>query len=124
MTKQELQAFICDIFQIDECTSLILRQINKYVTERRYDYKNIARALSYYVDVQGNTLELKYGIGIVPLVMNDALKYFEQLKRQQEEQRQAAEEASKKQAPVIAKIDEIKGHNTIRRPHIDISSLT
>ena len=123
MTKQELEQFICEIFQIDECTSMILRQINKYVTERRYDYKNIARALSYYVDVQGNTLDIKYGIGIVPLVMNDALKYFEQLKKQQEEQRQAAVAASQQQDNII-KIRDEQIKMPRKRPHIDISSLT
>ena len=85
MTKQELLKFICDIYGIDECNSMILRQINKYVTEHRCDYIDIARALSYFVDVEGKTPDIKYGIGIVPDKLEESKKYFEKLRRERED---------------------------------------
>lgn len=95
MTKQELLKFICDIYGINECNSMILRQINKYVTEHRYDYIDIARALSYFIDVQGKPANPQYGIAIVPYVMDDAKKYYDNLRRQKEEQLKAAEKLKK-----------------------------
>lgn len=123
MTKQELIQFICDMFNVSECTEMILRQIHKYVTERRYDYLEIARALSYYVDVCNGTLDIKYGIGIVVAVMDEACKYFKGLELQRQQQIKAAEEAKKKEQPQEIKIATMPRQKKKKRPHIDISKL-
>ena len=91
MTKRELLEFICEIYQIQQCTPIILKHINKYVTEQRYDYIDIARALSYWVDVLGKPAQPQYGLAIVEYIIDEAKKYFNELKLQKEKQIQAAE---------------------------------
>ena len=98
MTKQELLKFICDMYGIDECNSMILKQINKYVTEHRCDYIDIARALSYFVDVEGGMPDIKFGIGIVESRLEISKKYFEKLRREKEERLRAAERLKKNSA--------------------------
>ena len=91
MTKAELLVFIADMLEIPECNTMILQQVHKYITEHGYKPIEIARALSFFVDVQGRTPEIKYGIGIVPHVMEDSRKYFKRLELQKAEQEKAAE---------------------------------
>ena len=50
MTKQELCKIICQLMGCEECNAMILRQINKYVNEHGWSYKDIARAFAYYVE--------------------------------------------------------------------------
>ena len=120
MTKQELLNFICEICEITECNDIILRQINKYVTGHGFSYKDIARALCYYVDVMGKKIQLQYGIGIVPFVMKEAQQYFEQERKKQEEQRRAAQTTEN---ITVMRVGPLPAKKSIRKRHIDISQL-
>lgn len=121
MNKQELLDIICELFGITECTPLILNHINKYVTECGYSYKDIARALCYYVDVLGNTPQLQYGLKIVSHVKNDAVAYYEKIKKQKEQQLQAA--YRNKNTKTITIHVPTDNRVTIRRKTIDIDKL-
>lgn len=123
MEKEELLEYICEWYGINECTQQILNQIYKFTTERRYTYKEIARALSFYIDVQHNQPELKYGIAIVPYVMEDARKFFRQ--KEEEKQRQLDAAKSHQQEPVSTNTIkcEPKSTKTIRKRRIEISDL-
>ena len=124
MTKKELCDIICHFLGCEECNAMVLRQINKYVTEHGWSYKDIARAFAYYVEVQGNPPDPKYGIGIVRFVMDDAKKYYSALERQKEEQIKAAEKAKQEQNTkkiIITTVSERQ--KTIRRHNIDIEKL-
>lgn len=120
MTKKELLDFICELCGLKECSEIILRQITKFVTKHGYSYKDIARALCYYVDVKGNVLDLKYGIGIVPYVADEATHYFEEEARKVEAQKAMAKREAAR--PVI-KVKPLSPKKTIRKRHIDISQL-
>lgn len=123
MTKQELCKIICQLLGCEECNAMILRQINKYVNEHGWSYKDIARAFAYYVEVQGNTPDPKYGIGIVRFVMEDAKRYYDTLQKQKEEQIKAAEKAKKiTQNKIIVNVAPGR-EKTIRRRNIDISKI-
>jgi hypothetical protein len=54
-------------------------QLNKFLVDLDYQPLDIARAVSYYVEVQGHKLDKIYGIWFVPDVISDAKKYFEEL---------------------------------------------
>ena len=123
MTKQELCKIICQLLGCEECNAMILRQINKYVNEHGWSYKDIARAFAYYVEVQGNTPDPKYGIGIVRFVMDDAKKYYETLQKQKEAQIQAANETKKQEQNKVIITATIECKKTIRKRSIDISQL-
>jgi hypothetical protein len=123
MTKQELCKIICQLLGCEECNAMILRQINKYVNEHGWSYKDIARAFAYYVEVQGNTPDPKYGIGIVRFVMSDAQKYYETLQKQKEAQIQAANETKKQEQNKVTITAAPERKKTIRKRNIDISQL-
>ena len=123
MTKKELCNIICQLLGCEECNALILRQINKYVNEHGWNYLEIARAFAYYVEIQGNVPDPKYGIAIVPFVMNDATKYYAKLQQQKEEQIKAAEQAKQTTNPKIVVNGASNSKKTIRKRTIDISKL-
>lgn len=123
MTKQELCKIICQLMGWEECSAMVLRQINKYVNEHGWSYKDIARAFAYYVEVQGNTPDPKYGIGIVRFVMDDARKYYDALQKQKEAQIKAANEQKNKEQNKIVITVAPDRQKTIKKRNIDISKL-
>jgi hypothetical protein len=74
---------------------MIETQITRFVTKHGYDYKDIGRALYYFVEVQKNKPDVSKGIGIVPFVKEESTAYFEKLKREQQKQNSQAEEVKK-----------------------------
>lgn len=120
MTKNELLEFICDLYGIDQCTNVILKHINQLVTEHGLSYLDIARALSYYVDILHKNVDATYGIiRTVELVYKDARNYFNKLKKLQEEQKAAINKASTSKTILI----NYKKEKTIKRNHIDLNKI-
>lgn len=121
MTRLELDKMICDIFNIAEPTPLIQSQVRKFVVERRYSYLDVARALSYYVDVQNLKPDIRYGVFFIENVIKDAIKYFENLARQKEELEKLGETQLNKEKPII--YYQPNTQNTIRRHHISLKEI-
>lgn len=73
---------------------LLKKQIDEYHEDKKFSYKDIARAVYYHYIVLGNDLNglIKYGIGIVPFIIKDAIFYFDELHKLQEQQAQMAKE--------------------------------
>jgi hypothetical protein len=76
MTRQELEQLIAELYQVEKINSMIEAQINKFQKMHGYTEKDIARAVAYYVEVQGNVPDRRKGIGIVPYVMEEAQNYY------------------------------------------------
>lgn len=91
-TRVELENKIKEIFGIDTISLLISKQITKYVTEHKWSYLEIARALYYFYEVRGGDPSKSQGIGIVPYVMEDAKKYFKEMEKRVAQQTKAAQE--------------------------------
>ena len=83
MTRKELSELIADLYGIPEINTMIDSQISKFIKQHGYTYKEIGRAVYFYVEVQGQTPKKEMGIGIVPHVMEEARKYFIQLEIEQ-----------------------------------------
>lgn len=117
MTKEELYDLICELLQITEVNTMIESQISKYQKQHGYTFKEIGRALYYYIEVLGRKPKKEMGIGIIPFVMKEAQIYFVNLKiqkqRLQEEGNKIKEEVNratikanpKRQEPNIYKVD-------------------
>jgi len=103
----------------EKCNDMILRQINKYVNEHGWTYKDIARAFAYFVEIEGNKPDPRYGIAIVKFKMEEARKYYGELERQKNKQIQAAQRQSEVKVINVGKII----NKPIKRPQIDISKL-
>jgi len=120
MTKQELREFICDVLQIPKVNAMIEAQINRFVIELEFDYKEIAQALVFYHEVQGNKYDPKYGLGILPHVREQANAYFHKKRKEKQKQLESLEEANK-QPDIILKVNKITRRK--QKPKIDIENL-
>lgn len=95
ITKNELRQIICDVLDIKETTITIERQINNFVLGSGYSYKDIARALVFFVEIEKGDVEPKYGIGIVPHVIDRSRAFFENKKKERKRQVESIKEAEK-----------------------------
>lgn len=88
--KAQLEEVICELFHIESPTKMMMSQITRFVTgqEYGYSYLDIARALAYFIEEQGNTPEIEKGIGIVPWVVDDARRFYNHLATEQAEFKQ------------------------------------
>ena len=91
-TRENLEDKIKELYGIDEISTMITQQINKYVLERKWSYLEIARALAYFIGVRGGAVKKEMGIGIVPYVMEESKKYFAQQERLQKQQKEESEQ--------------------------------
>ena len=67
--KEELNEYIKKLFKIDYVDARIQKQIKQYVEEYHYSYSGIRKALIYFFEIKGNSIEKSNGgIGIVPYV--------------------------------------------------------
>jgi hypothetical protein len=81
-SKSDLDNCIRSYLQLAPGTPLprsVNNQLNKFLVELDYQPLDIARAVSYYVEVQGHKLDKIYGIWFVPDVISDSKKYFDEL---------------------------------------------
>ena len=75
--KKELDDYIIQLLKIDFVDARIRKQINKYVEEYQYTYSGIKKALVYFYEIKGNSIEkANGGIGIVPFVYKNAFDYY------------------------------------------------
>lgn len=73
---------ICEYFNINEPTGLIIKQIQQYKKEFNYSNSGIGYTLWYIKEIKGKTFnEIKYGIALVKYHYDEAKKYFEQQQR-------------------------------------------
>lgn len=93
MTRSQLEDKIKEILGIDAITPLINNQITKYVTEYKYKYLDIARALYYFYVEKNGDLSQARGIGIVPYVYQESKKYFLNLEKETLRKRNEAKKA-------------------------------
>ena len=75
--KQELDNYIIQLLKIDYIDARIRKQINKYIEEYQYTYSGIKKALVYFYEIKGNSIEkANGGIGIVPYTYKQAFDYY------------------------------------------------
>lgn len=75
--KQDLDNYIIQLLKIDYIDARIRKQIKTYVEDYKYSYSGIKKALIYFYEVKGNSIEkANGGIGIVPYVYKNAFDYY------------------------------------------------
>lgn len=121
--RQDLEKIICDLIGISEISPMIKRQINRLVLENDMSFKEIARCLVWYVEVQKGKLSPIYGIAIAASIREPAGAYFKQLELdQQQKAKEAKKVAEYQENTIIFHIDAIQHPN--KKPKlIDISSI-
>lgn len=76
----ELHKTIINLYKVDFPTGGMLKQIENYVKQRGYTYEGITQTLKY-LNLQGVSFEIKYGLGMVGYKYEEAKSFF---KRQEE----------------------------------------
>ena len=75
--KEELDEYIKKLFKISYVDARIQKQIKQYVEEYKFTYSGIRKALIYFFEIKGNSIEKSNGgIGIVPYVYKNAYNYY------------------------------------------------
>lgn len=77
LDKEALEEYIMKLFNDSYINPRIRKQIKQYKDEYNFTYSGIHKALVYFYDVKGNSIEkAKGGIGIVPFIYQDAYNYY------------------------------------------------
>lgn len=72
-----LESYIKKLFKTNNVSAKIKKQIRDFRQEYNYTYSGMLKTLYWWYDIKGHTLELAQGgIGIIPFIYQDALKYF------------------------------------------------
>ena len=109
---EELEAYILQLFNIEYITPRIRKQINQYVSEYKYTYSGIRKALIYFFEVKRNSTDKAQGsIGIVPYVYQNAFNYYYALWEAQQKNEKKIEVIHE----YIPKVIEIKIQNPERK---------
>lgn len=107
-TLDMLYQYVSEVFQLSPIPDDIRRQISTYVIRDNMSYREIARCLCYYLEVERQTVKRLYGMSFVPKVRNDAAKYFEKLERDQKSQEEEAQKIMNHDINIKFKIETIK----------------
>lgn len=118
MTKKELEQHICSTLNISSLTPIISSQITKFVVERGLNYDTIARAVSYYMEVEKTPYQAKFGIGLIPYMVDKANAYYAAVEAQKKAQIKSASIASS--TPEII----LQATNLPKRKSIDPIDIT
>lgn len=120
MTKNELRKMVKEILNLETIPPLLESQIHRFRMELGLTYKEIARALVYFFDVQKNEYKPAFGVGVLPSIVPEANKYYDKLRKQREEQIKSVE-AAKEHSNIILEVKHIPLKRKTRK--IDIESL-
>lgn len=78
--KEILENYIKSLFGISSITPKIRKQIDTFHKEKNYSYSGMYKSLKYFFEIKGNPIEkANGGIGIIPWIWDDALKYWRAL---------------------------------------------
>jgi len=120
MEKKELREIICRTLELPKVPQTMENQITRYVTELGLSYKQIARGLVFFIDVEHGKFNTKFGLGIVPQLVERADMYYDNMRRRIEKQKQSVQD-SKKYPDIILKVGEIRKRRKL--PQIDIQLI-
>lgn len=77
LDKEALNNYIMKLFNTSYVDARVQKQIKQYVDEYNFTYSGIQKALTYFFEIKGNSLEkANGGIGIVPYVYKNAYNYY------------------------------------------------
>lgn len=74
---QALEDYIKKLFKEDYINAKIKKQIKDFRQEYKYTFSGMLKTLYWWYEIKGNSINLAQGgIGIIPFIYDDALKYY------------------------------------------------
>lgn len=111
--KEKLRNYIKKLFNMEQLSVLINKQIKDYVNEYKYTYSGILGTLVYCYEIEKMDITKAKGIGIVPYNYENAKEHF---KRKEIEQKRIIEESKNIKERKIQKVKiKINTDNKIKR---------
>lgn len=111
--KEKLRNYIRKLFNVEQLSVLINKQIKDYIKEYKYTYSGILGTLVYCYEIEKMDITKAKGIGIVPYNYENAKEYF---KRKKIEQKRIIEESKNIKERKIQKVKiKINTDNKIKR---------
>lgn len=117
-TRADLEKIVLEQFNLTKMTPLLNTQIGKFITERGYSYKEIAQALVFFVEVDKGEIDVKFGLGIVPHVMDRAKAFFEQKRREKQKQLESLKNVNN-EIDIILQPQKLKNKRTIKKINLE-----
>lgn len=115
---KQLIKYICEIYEIDRPTGLMLKQLKDYKNEYSYSYGGILYTLWYLKEILNKEFIVLYGVSLVKFCYEEAKNYY----IHQEEIKKSMEVNGK--AEIITKIVKMTRHTTKKNNSlIDIGTL-
>lgn len=74
--RKTLYTVISQVFGIPFPNGQMLRQIKEFRRIRTYEYEDIAKAILYSKHILEKEMSVKYGLGLIPYVIEDAKQYY------------------------------------------------
>ena len=75
--KEAFEKYILTLFKLDVLNVRIRKQIKTYIEEYGYTYSGMLKALIYWFEIKGHSIEkANGGIGIIPYVYQQAYEYY------------------------------------------------
>ena len=75
-SQEKLYEYICQLFNIKELNSFLDFQLKKIFKENNFTYNGVLYTLKYFYEIKDNKPDLTYGIGIVPLMYDEAKNFY------------------------------------------------
>lgn len=73
---KQLIKYICDNYEIDRPTGLMLKQIKEYKEDYQYTYGGMTYTLWYVKEIISKEFITMYGVAIIKFYYDDAKQYF------------------------------------------------
>lgn len=74
--RKSLIEYICELYNLDAPTGMMLKQIKEFHEDYKYKYKGMELALGYFHDTLENRAQDNTGIGIIPFVYEEAKNHY------------------------------------------------
>ena len=72
-----MENYIIQLLKLEYITPRIRKQLNTYQEQYGYTYSGMHKALIYFYEIKGNSVEkANGGVGIIPYVYQDAYNYY------------------------------------------------
>lgn len=75
--RKILYSVIAQVFGIPFPNGMMLRQIKEFRRIRTYEYEDIAKAILYAKHILKKDMQVKYGLGLIPHIIEDAKIYYQ-----------------------------------------------
>jgi len=79
---------VTEAYSIPYPTGLMLRQAKNFRNDRNYEYEDQAIAILYIKNILRKEMNTKFGLGLIPYVIDDAKKFYIDQKQKMEDMKE------------------------------------